>query len=531
MSEPPLPGVDLGQLLKDLLIFVTLVFAGGWLGASGLRRRGLMWTWALPVLPVALLLWNVSLVLGLVLACGGMYACMLGARWHRDDLHQGVDRAAVARDRIGVVEVLSRLAHERRAEQRGWIDEQDLEVGRDARNRRVQIPVGHSSGVHTLVLGATGSGKTVTQTWHVCRLIEAGHGAIVIDPKGDRLLGPEAQRIARFADRPFLAWTPEGPLAYNPYAQGTDAEIADKALAGETFTEPHYLRGGQRYIAHAVRTMRAAQVMITPASLMAHMNPRQLEATSRGLPEERAEPVQRYLQELTDRQQRELAGVRDRLSILAESEIGKWLAPADGAPAIDVRDAIDQRAVVYFRLDADRRMLLSEMLAAAIITDLITITGDRSRPPIPTAVVIDEFAAIAADHTGRLFGRARDAGMSMILGTQELADLKAAGEALHDQVLGNLEAMIAHRQNVPTSAELVADFAGTRPVTIATQQTEQRLLGPRLTGQGTITRGYEYEIHPGQIKRLPVGHAAVITPGRPQPPTIARIHHPRLAVR
>ena len=50
------------------------------------------------------------------------------------------------------------------------------------------------------------------------------------------------------------------------------------------------------------------------------------------------------------------------------------------------------------------------------------------REPIPTVVVIDEFSAVAANHTARLFGRARSAGISLILGTQELVDLKAAGD-------------------------------------------------------------------------------------------------------
>jgi hypothetical protein len=43
-----------------------------------------------------------------------------------------------------------------------------------------------------------------------------------------------------------------------------------------------------------------------------------------------------------------------------------------------------------------------------------------------------------------------------VLGTQELADLKATGEGLREQVLGNVAAVIVHRQNVPESAELIA---------------------------------------------------------------------------
>jgi hypothetical protein len=57
----------------------------------------------------------------------------------------------------------------------------------------VSIPVGYESGCHTLVLGATGAGKTFSETWVACRLIEAGHGAIAIDPKGDQTLRSELQ--------------------------------------------------------------------------------------------------------------------------------------------------------------------------------------------------------------------------------------------------------------------------------------------------------------------------------------------------
>ena len=57
----------------------------------------------------------------------------------------------------------------------------------------------------------------------------------------------------------------------------------------------------------------------------------------------------------------------------------------------------------------------------------------------------------------RLFGRARSAGISLLLGTQELADLRPPGtigwRAGDRQPLSLL---IAHRQVVPASAELIA---------------------------------------------------------------------------
>ena len=89
---------------------------------------------------------------------------------------------------------------------------------------------------HTLVVGATGSGKTVTQSWMAVRAIERGMGAVVIDPKGDEELREQLRRAALAAGRQFLEWTPDGGCVYNPFACGGASEIADKALAGERFT-------------------------------------------------------------------------------------------------------------------------------------------------------------------------------------------------------------------------------------------------------------------------------------------------------
>jgi type IV secretory pathway TraG/TraD family ATPase VirD4 len=165
------------------------------------------------------------------------------------------------------------------------------------------------------------------------------------------------------------------------------------------------------------------------------------------------------------------------------------------------------------------------MLAGAVVIDLVTLVGRLQRQPIPTVVMIDEFSAIAAEPVARLFGRARSAGISLILGTQELADLRGAEDgALREQVLGNIATLIAHRQNVPESAELIAAMAGTKPVWVTTQQTED---AGGASGKGSRRRGHEYEVHPSRIKRLGTGQAVIITPGAEQAPVLVRVNHPR----
>lgn len=365
------------------------------------------------------------------------------------------------------------------------------------------------------------------------RMIDAGRGAVLVDPKGDDLLRGEARAAALRAGRPFIEWTPTGPTIYNPYAHGGDSEIVDKVLAAESFSEPHYLRQAQRYLGHAVRALIAAGETPSPARLLELMDPRALEVLARRLPDEaRSRSIWRYLDDLDPRQRAGLSGTRDRLAIIAESDIGRWLDPAaavDGTPVLDLLEAIRWRAVVYFRLDADRRPLIARMLAAAIVQDLLTVAAELQSDPLPTVVAIDEFSAIAADGVARLFGRGRSAGISLLLATQELADLDAGqrspsaggSPALLEQVLGNVGAVVAHRQGVPRSAELIAAIGGSRGGWLTTQAVD----GNAATTRGTRSRGREQLLDPDEIKTLPTGTAAVIVAGQARA-DIARIFHP-----
>jgi conjugal transfer pilus assembly protein TraD len=395
-------------------------------------------------------------------------------------------------------------------------------IGADSHRRAVAIPLGRRHGRHTLIVGATGSGKTVTESLIVARAIEHGLGAVIIDPKGDPLLRDCARRAAQLAGRAFVEWTPAGPTIYNPYGHGSPGEIADKALAGERYSEPHYLRQAQRYLAHAVRALEAVGESSTPGRLLELMDPRRLELLARSVPDEgHARRLFDYLDALDARQRIGLAGTRDRLAILAESELGRWLNPVIGAAALDLLEVVRERSVTYFCLEADRLPLLSRMLAAAIVGDLLTVAAACQSAPVPTLVAIDEFSAIAPEGVARLFGRARAAGFSLLLATQELADLRAAAPELLEQVLGNVETVIAHRQSVPDSAELIARIAGTRPAWSSTEQLTHAVP----TGRSTRSRSREFAIHPDVIRTLACGSAAVSVAGAGSC-AVARILHP-----
>ena len=129
----------------------------------------------------------------------------------------------------------------------------------------------------------------------------------------------------------------------------------------------------------------------------------------------------------------------------------------------------------------------SKLLGAALVIDLVTLTADMQGGEVRGLLVIDEFAALAAEQVSRLFGRARSAGLSVLLGTQSLADLRGArpddpSDTLTEQLLTNVEYAVVHREADPDSAERLARMAGTQPALVDHPETGRRR--PRRAGFG-----------------------------------------------
>ena len=523
-QAPPVQLLHTFHRLTTVATECLLAAAAGLLGARLMRGHRLHWSWAAAGALFTALAHRALGPAAPPLAMGALFAAWRRRCLQRADREDGIESAAA----VLAGRTPRTFAAWLRVRVRGAVSESALpEAGRlllgyDERWSRVLVPFGvNAAGTHTLVVGATGSGKTVTQSRIAAAAIAGGMGAVVVDPKGDAGLREQLIAAARASGRRFLEWTPEGPSVYNPLARGSETEVADKALGSERFTEPHYLRQAQRYLGHEVRALRLAGEQVTLAALVEYLDPANLEQLLRSLPGELARASFAYLDSLGTRQRADLGGARDRLAVLSESDAGAWLEPATSAPAqIDLLSCARERAVVLFTLRSDSRPLLSQMLAAAIVQDLQTVVAASQARPVRMLALIDEFSAVAPEHVVRLFGRARSAGISLVLGTQELADLRRSGrDSLAEQVVGNLSLLIAHRQVVPASAELIAGLAGSAPGWRVSRHSG---------GATTRTRTRQALLGPTELMRLGTGWAAVLAlSGTEGPPVrITRILPP-----
>jgi hypothetical protein len=523
-------GPEIGHVLLTLAVALVLGFGAGVVAIRSLQREGLHWSWGVLGTPLSYLLWFADWRLGLVCSAATLTTMRRGAREHGEVLYHGGEEARRFRDAPGPVRFAWGQVKARRY--RGErLKGGRLALGTRPDGGRCRVPFGITHGVHGLVLGATGYGKTVTQAAIAQAYVAAGQAVIAIDPKGDPALRESLRRAAEESGATFREWSPTGPTIYNPLARGGPTEIADKALSAHRWSEPHYEVATQRPLGHALTTMQEAGIW--PPSLTAlvrHMELERLEALASDLGRASSERVCSYLDGLSTRAKADLSGGRDRLAVLAESELGPRLDPALGeGELLDLRASLLDGDVVYFDLDADRYPAASQLLAAALVIDLVGLTAELQGQGLGGLLLIEEFGALAAPQVCRLFARARSSGLSLLLGAQSLADLRAAeqrSDTLTEQVIANVEFTVAHRIGDPDSAELLARMAGTAP---AWSMSERVSGTARVESeeQGTRTRTRELRIEPDQFQGLGVGEAVVINPSARRRADVVQIWPPR----
>lgn len=328
-------------------------------------------------------------------------------------------------------------------------------LGRNGRGDEVAA----SLDAHTLVVGSAGSGKTVTQTSIACQAIREGYAVIAIDPVGDGDLLNELRRAAAARGREFRAWSPEGPATYDVCGQGTDREIAAKLLAADG-GGMYYQEHAQRYVGWVVSMLRAAGRHVTLRAVAELMNPPALTALCNESEQDEAREIREQMTDLTVGQSADLAQARHWLLMLVESSAGHWLEPQRDVDTIELQQIVRDAGVAYFALEAPSAPLVARMLAAVLVQDLIGLSTQPTGGSQRTLVLFDEFSVAQLDSSLWLLERGRRGGLSLLLGTTELAGLDdhAGRDGMAEQVLDNVGTLIAHgHQRLDASTELLAN--------------------------------------------------------------------------
>ncbi len=382
-------------------------------------------------------------------------------------------------------------------------------IGVDGDSRPVVL-TDEAANKHTLVLGTTGSGKTVT----VCNIVESaiarGIPLIYIDGKGDYDLACRVARCGQDKGRPVSLFAMKGDsVAYNPLAVGGFTSKKDRIIELREWSEEYYKKLAEGYLQTVFKVMDACHVPCNLATLAAHLDLDNLRDLLRSHKTD-IPGVKQLMEELDhqDKASKHIESLVAEIHNFTASEIGPLFKVTENRPTLTLQQVLAENGIAYFCLPALEFPAMSRTLGRLIVNDLkATVAQQLGSNPKTVYVVFDEFSVFAGDQVLNAITMGRSAGIHAVLSTQSLSDIasgrKENAEHLINQVVSNCNNFILHRQNSADDAEKLAALIGTRSTLEYTAQVSQ--VGP--THMGTVRKTRNFIAHPDEIKTLHTGEA------------------------
>jgi conjugal transfer pilus assembly protein TraD len=355
-----------------------------------------------------------------------------------------------------------------------------------------------------LVLGTTGSGKTVTLQRFYQRAIRKGYPLIVIDGKPTQDNIDWLKNLAEKHDRQFYGFNCDSCAHYDPLSNGDCSELKDKIISLKDQWENDYYRSiAEDYLQTTFDVLLQSGTSFDLKKVASCLDFDTLKELCRSIKNgellKRVESLKKY--DLKD-----ITGLQAHLNILIHSSMGEYFKIDDHTFTLE--KIINDNAIVYFSLPALRYPSFSKVLGKLVIND-IKATIERNETNKRVFMVFDEFSVFAGDQVLNLVNMGRGKGVHAVFGTQGIADLDTVNKNFKSQMLNCANTLICHRLNDQESAETVAGWIGTKDSFTVTAQYNAQDTDANL---GSIRSDKTYVIHPESIKqRLGTGEAYYVS--------------------
>lgn len=353
-----------------------------------------------------------------------------------------------------------------------------------------------------LVLGTTGSGKTITLRRFYKRAIKKGYPLVIVDGKPDESNVAWVEQLAKKSNRRFYGFNCGNFDTYNPLAHGGFTELKDKIISLKDEWENDYYRSiAEDYLQTVFETLIEAREQFDLKRVIEYLDYDEILLLARKT--ENQELLKRVVKlEAYDR--KDITGLQAHLNLLIHSELGQFFLINENT--FSLKKIIDEKAVVYFALPALRYPSFSKVLGKLVINDLKATIDDVNNKKV--FMIFDEFSVFAGDQVLNLVNMGRGKGVHAVFGTQGLADLNRVNVDFKNQILNCVNTIICHRLNDQSSAEEISHWAGTNDSLNVTAQ----IGGDRGNNVGSVRADKKFIIHPEQIKKdLSTGEAFFVS--------------------
>lgn len=411
-------------------------------------------------------------------------------------------------------------------------------LGVNATGERI-IQTDEAAAMHTLVVGASGSGKTTTMMSKLRDAMKREQAIVFIDLKGGTDIPLALSKFAKRYNRKFSHWLiqardveykgpdPLGPAYYDPLARGDATRRTDMIIASREWSEIFYKQESQNYLQMLFNVIIGVprEGVSTLSDVVSLLNPRALLNRAKPILDN---PIYTDIisgiealndERISQPKRNAIEGLRSQLEVLLNSSAGQWLLVDPNGHNINLKEVAHKGEVVVFSLDSSQYPELSSLVANLIIQDLKTVSSElREDPsPQPMQIFIDEFSAIGSENIIGFINKSRDAKLPVTLATQALGDLRKINEAFLDQLIGIISSFIIHRANKEDDAKEYAGLTGKVMVKKFVQNVEHQSGRWDKLGRGSGTGGGRVEeveqprVLPQEIQELEMGHMIYIS--------------------
>lgn len=362
-----------------------------------------------------------------------------------------------------------------------------------------------------VAVGRTGSGKSESVLRVAEWALEQGDQVLLLNGKEAAPGKEPSRRLLAHAESLGVAGRVLVP-SVSPwdFMRGTPAQVRNRLMAAELFSEPHHEAGTNMTLAFALHKLAqegrpAGQIIDVMKEAVDRKKVAQWAA---------GDPFAAKLLSLVD--ERSWAGAVQRFTANA-MDLQGWTAPAAAGGW-----AFEDARLCCIDLPTSSEPRAAQMMLRFALSDLEAYLKDESRrlrrPDgsfVPLTVVVEELSALDDDPViGRkvvnLLERVRSDGGRVVVVAQ---DLQGTGDERTQNALLNNGTVLAHGMS-SDDVEKIAQSAGTRQQAEASGTYDGNFRALSRMNSGSVRMQEAYAVHPNDIRNLRRGEAFVISGGK-----------------
>ncbi len=356
---------------------------------------------------------------------------------------------------------------------------------------------------HSVIVGASGFGKTVLLDTLMYDDMKRGKPVIFIDPKGDQASMVQFISLCKLSGRDYSIFSEnyegEGSLHLNLIKDGTATHIADRIHYSFDWSEEHYETLCYRALKSSITHLKEVDEAIN------------------------FETILNKLKELADAKnsekeflRKDVEGLIARLENIVGSDFGNILSGQGSS----ISDVWNEGKCVYIGVPVLGYPKIARAIGKIILGDLSyavynkysNLSIELENKLTPIGVYIDELSAVITNEFIELLNKCRGVKMELTFAFQTPSDINKVSPDLCEQILENSSNWFILKQRMEKGANLFSQAIGT----LEGKKDTVRIKDGEEQAQGSQRSVEELVVHANLIKNLNPGQCILLRHGPTQ---------------